>query len=245
MRELQTNLPHPCNIYKICPKSQTSRIARILHLLTSNNQFGYKNGLPTIEAIVRLEQANQEGTPRAKINLSDLSKAFDCVNHIVLRTTLCKAGLPLRTIQTVQKGHQRTTLKCKDDGVYGPPGKNNVGVRQGSAISEPRFIIYLDDMVPDQQSLNGQMQLPKRYSTQHKEEISTNQFQTYIACPTDHTEGDPHPSTEQTKHGPTMHETIERSDEVICAVDENISTEQDTVPRISKKFNELLNCNNI
>ena len=83
-------------IYKIWPKLQANRIARILHFLTSINQFGYKNGLSTIDAIMKIEQAIQAGTPTTKIILMDLSKAFDCVNRNTLRATLYKAGLPIR-----------------------------------------------------------------------------------------------------------------------------------------------------
>ena len=92
-------------IYKIWFKLQTAGIARILHLLTSNNQFGYKNGLSTIDAIIKIEKAIQAGTPKTKIILMDLSKAFDCVNRNTLWSTLYKAGLPIHTqSKTYSKG---------------------------------------------------------------------------------------------------------------------------------------------
>ena len=83
-------------IYKIRHKLQTNRIARILHLLTPNNQFGYKNGLSAIDAIIKIGQSIQTGTQCAKIILMDLSKAFGCVNCSTLWTTLYKTGLPIR-----------------------------------------------------------------------------------------------------------------------------------------------------
>ena len=168
-------------IYKIWPKLQTNRVARILHLLTSTNQFGYKNGLSTIDAIVKIEHPLQAGTQSAKIILIDLAKAFDCVNRSTLWATLYKAGLPTQVIKNIRQGHQGTKLQCKDTGTYGKPIQNNVGVFKGSALSALLFIIYLDDMMQGRQSLNDQMQLPKRYSTQPKEEVHTQQLLTHIA----------------------------------------------------------------
>ena len=161
-------------IYKIWYKLQTNRIARILHLLTPNNQFRYKNGLSAIDAIIRLEHATQAGTQSAKIILMNLSKAFDCVNRTTLWTTLYKAGLPMQAIQNTQQGHQGAKLQRNDSGTYGAPEQNNVGVFQGSALSSILFIIYLGDMMQDHQSLNGQMKLPKRYSIHTREEMHTH-----------------------------------------------------------------------
>jgi len=90
------------------------------------------------------------------------------------------------------------------------------------------------------QSLNDQMQPPKRYSAQPKEEIHTNQLLTYIARKTKPettaTEGDA-PAKISTQD-PTKQETetISRADEIIYADDTNMITEQDTVPQLSKKL---------
>ena len=93
-------------------------------------------------------------------------------------------------------------------------------------------------MMQDRQSLNDQMQLPKRYGTQPKEEVRTNQPLAYIARITK-------PETEIittdtlakiTMQDPTEPETTSRTDEVIYADDANVITEQDTVPQISRKL---------
>ena len=90
-------------IYKIRSKLQTDRIARIQHLLTPSNQFGYKKGLSAIDAVIKIEKCIQAGTPIAKILLMDLSEAFGCVNRSTLWTTLYKAGLPIHAIQNIQQ----------------------------------------------------------------------------------------------------------------------------------------------
>ena len=108
-------------------------------------------------------------------------EACDCVNRITLWATLYKAGLPTQEIQNIGQGRRITKLQRNDAGTYGGPIRSKVGASQGYALSALLFKIYLEDMIQDHQSLNGQMQLPKRYSAQPKEEIRTNQLLAYIA----------------------------------------------------------------
>ena len=110
-----------------------------------------------------------------------LSKAFDYVNRNTLRATLFKAGLPIRTIKNIQQGSQGAKLHCKDNGTYGEPVINNVGVFQGSALSALLFIIYLDDITQDHQILNDRMHRPRRYFLQPKEAARAKQLIQYIA----------------------------------------------------------------
>jgi len=115
-------------IYKIWPKLQTERMARILHLAPSNTQFGYKSGLSTIDAVIKLERAIQTGPFSAEIALVDLIKAFGSVNRQILWGTLFEIGLPMPLVKHIKEGRQNTTLRCKDNITYGPPITNNVGV---------------------------------------------------------------------------------------------------------------------
>ena len=87
----------------------------------------------------------------------------------------------MQAIQNTHRGHPGAKLQRKDAGSYGIPVRNNVGVSQGSALIALLSIIYLDDVMQDRQSLNDQMQLPKRYSTQQKEETHTHQLLAHIA----------------------------------------------------------------
>ena len=131
-------------IYKIWPKLQTNRLACILHIRTSNAQYGYKNGLSTIDAIaiIRIEHAIKTGLDNnISIVLMDLTKAFDSVSRTILWAALYKSGIPIKVTPHIMHGHQNTTLRCKDNGKYGAPVNNNVGVSQGSAPSAILFII--------------------------------------------------------------------------------------------------------
>ena len=133
----------------------TRRLAKILHLLTGTNQYGYKQGLSTIDALYKIENYIQESNKEAQILLMDLPKAFGAINRTQLCTTLYKRTTP-RKHHPNTKGHQQTMLRAKHQGKYGQPQLNNKGVFQGSAISSLLFIIYIDDMVEDYQAINHQ-----------------------------------------------------------------------------------------
>ena len=154
----------------------------------------------------------------------DISKAPDCVNRSTLWVALYKAGIPTQAMQNIRQGHQSTKLQRKDAGTYGEPIRNNVGVFQLPALSALLFIIYLDDVVQDLQSLNDLMQLPKRQSNQPEEEVRAKQLLTRIARITK-------PETEilttDTVAKTTTQDTIEqekaaRADEVIYDDDANV-----------------------
>jgi len=57
-----------------------------------------------------------------------------------------------------------TTLMTKINNRYGPPGNNNVGVFQVSEISALLFVIYLDGMMEDYQTLNTIREIPGKYT---------------------------------------------------------------------------------
>ena len=153
-------------IYKIWLKLQTNRLSRILHFVTFNTQFGYKSGLSTIDAIIKLEQSIREGIENMAIILMDIAKAFGDVNRVLLWATLYKCGIPITAIQHIRGGLPKTILRHKENRTYGTPITNNVGVFQGSAISALLFIIYLDDVMQDYQAMNDNAQLPRRPTIQ-------------------------------------------------------------------------------
>jgi len=149
-------------IYKVWSQLITRRLANITHIITSKNQYGYKEKLPTVDAILKIEEHIENATPDTSILLMDLTKAFDTVNRTLLWTALYRKGLPLKMIQNIRNGHQNTTLMAKDKNQYGGKIKNNIGVFQGSAISALLFIIYLDDVMDDYTSLNDDQLIQKR-----------------------------------------------------------------------------------
>ena len=70
----------------------------------------------------------------------------------------------------------KTTLSAKHQGKYGKPEINNVGVFQSSAIIDLLFIIYLEDMMEDYQSLNRQAELPTSKELRRTHQINTQKL---------------------------------------------------------------------
>jgi len=159
--------------YKIWPILIARRLSKILHLLTGTNQYGYKQGLSTIDALYKVENYIQESNKDAQIILMGLTKAFGTINRTQLWTTLYKKGLLLENITQIRTGRQQTMLRAKHQGTYGPRQLNNKGVFQGSAISALLFIIYLDDMMEDYKEINYQAKLPTRMVMQRVPETGT------------------------------------------------------------------------
>ena len=77
-------------IYKIWSGLITRKLTKITHILTSNNQYGYKEGIPTTDAIIKVEQYIEQADNKGEILLMDLSEAFGTVNMTLLWTTLRK-----------------------------------------------------------------------------------------------------------------------------------------------------------
>ena len=55
-----------------------------MHILTINNQYGYKEGISTVGALAKVDPYIEQADRRAKILLMDLSKAFGAINRPLL-----------------------------------------------------------------------------------------------------------------------------------------------------------------
>ena len=60
MRKLQINTPNAFGIYIIWP-CVIKNLVTILHRLTNNDQYGYKHGISTIDAVIKLARYFQNG----------------------------------------------------------------------------------------------------------------------------------------------------------------------------------------
>ena len=76
----------------------------IAHILTRNNQYGYKEGISTTDAIIKVEQYIEQTDRKAKVLLMGLSKAFGAINR-----TLLWAALYNRATRRNDKTHQKRT----------------------------------------------------------------------------------------------------------------------------------------
>ena len=70
------------------------KLAKILHVITSQSQYGYKANLLTVDAAIKLEEYSEHATTETHIVLMDPTKAFGEVNRTILWTTLYKKEYP-------------------------------------------------------------------------------------------------------------------------------------------------------
>jgi len=117
--------------------------------ILSSNQFGFRKGFCTIDAVNKLLEYIITGLDKHQKLLSiflDLSKAFDCVDHKILLRILQHYGIrgvPLKWLETYLSG--RTQLvqienKCSQ------ATSMNYGVPQGSILGPILFILYVNNV---------------------------------------------------------------------------------------------------
>ena len=92
MRGIQTNMPN-ANYIQDMVGTHYKKLTKIMHILTRNNQYGYRAGISTSDAIIKMEQYVEHANRGDKIPLMDLSMEFDTINRTLQLTTLYKKGL--------------------------------------------------------------------------------------------------------------------------------------------------------
>ena len=105
MWRLQTNIHNAKTIYKIWHGLIARKLTKITHILTRNNQYGYKEGISTIDAIIKIEQYIEHDNRDAKILPMDFSEAFGTINRTTLWDILYRKGLPGGTIKHTRRGN--------------------------------------------------------------------------------------------------------------------------------------------
>ena len=112
----------------------------MIHLLTGINQYGYKQGLSTLDDIQKLEECIQGSKHGAQILLMGMSKAFDTINRTILWEVLYKKRNTARNHHTNTTSPQTNNAMRKHQVKYGKSQLNNVGVSRCSEISALLFI---------------------------------------------------------------------------------------------------------
>ena len=72
-----------------------------MRILTSNNQYGYKEGISTTDTIVKVEQYAEQADNKEKVLLMGLSKALGASDRTLFWTTLYKMGILGETIRHI------------------------------------------------------------------------------------------------------------------------------------------------
>ena len=118
-------------------------------LITSDNQFGYKEETSTNNCTLVLKDVISYFKNRGSdvyVCLLDASKAFDKIDHFILFKKLLKRKIPILTLKLLLNQYKNQVNRVCWNGTMSYSFKISNGVRQGSVLSSFLFCIYVDDL---------------------------------------------------------------------------------------------------
>jgi len=144
-----------CNFSKLLEKIVKSRLISFLekHHLLSKNQFEFRPGVGTVDAIYSVSRHIYKGLDRGDKTIGiflDFAKAFDTVDHKILLNILPNFGIKNNSHNWfLSYLKDRTQMVLLND-VLGNELVFNCGVPQGSVLSPILFIMYINSICDSQ-----------------------------------------------------------------------------------------------
>lgn len=135
-------------IIEKCYRRQLMAFLEKYHLL-SNNQFAFREGTSTENALCRVTETVLKNLDKGKKVIGvflDMQKAFDTVAHHILLKRLGDIGvrgIPNDLIKSYLKRKQRTKIAGEESGNL----EVDCGVPQGTVLSTLLFNIYIDGLL--------------------------------------------------------------------------------------------------
>jgi hypothetical protein len=114
------------------------------------NQYGFRNGLGTNDAIARLTAIlmdRLDGGEKCLGVFIDLSKAFDSISHIKLLDKLRGIGITDAALSWFSTYLKDRPQMVRINGALSDPQSTDYGIPQGTVIGPVLFLIYVDEIM--------------------------------------------------------------------------------------------------
>ena len=134
-------------VSKVVEKVILNRISE--YLLTTCNQFGFKNKLGTdmcIYALKEILENHRSHNGSMFMGFLDASKAFDRLKHTTLFRKLIDRRVPNYIVRIMMYWYANQTMCVRWSGIVSHGFHVTNGVRQGGILSPFLFNVYLDDL---------------------------------------------------------------------------------------------------
>ena len=120
------------------------------HDILSKTQFGFRKNMGTESALLNYIDNIQNQLNDRKYSISifmDLSKAFDVINHDILKHKLYHYGFRGNFLNFILNFIKDRNYFVHVNGLNSEMKILNIGVPQGSTLGPLLFLIYINDMI--------------------------------------------------------------------------------------------------
>ena len=125
------------NISKIYEKLLYNQLSKYFDSLLATNQCGFRKGFSSQYCILVMLEKFKEAIDRGNqfgAFLTDLSKAFDCIDHKLLIAKLCEYGVSSSALNIISSYLKHRTQRTKISDCFSARSNIEYGVPQGSIL---------------------------------------------------------------------------------------------------------------